>query len=186
MSWRLLFSRDARHLRILLVLVVTTGAGTLYVRSQMIPAGFGKHGPYRPAALNEIASQPSVLQSDAACLKCHTNVQEERAESPHQAVRCLHCHGNGRTHIVEATSAAEAPGYLITAAKEWDGDFRSQIDLFISQDRAVCLSCHTSVVGMPDSFCSIDVEEHLEEQGAEEIMNRNVCFECHEGHSPGL
>jgi hypothetical protein len=186
MSWRLIFSRDTRHLRILIVLVVAASVGALYVRSQMIPEGFGEHGPYRPAALTEIASQCSVLQSDAACLKCHTNVQEERAESPHQAVRCLHCHGNGRTHIAEATSALESPEYLITAAEEWDGDFRTQIDLFVTQDRAVCMSCHRSVVGMPDSFRSINLEEHLEEQGAEEITNRNVCFECHEGHSPGL
>jgi hypothetical protein len=39
---------------------------------------------------------------------------------------------------------------------------------------------------MPEAFRSINVAEHLEEQGAEDIAGGNVCFECHEGHSPGL
>jgi hypothetical protein len=183
---RLIFSRDTRHLRILMLFLVGGGVGALFLHSQMVPEGFGDTGPYRAAALAEIASQPSILLSDAVCLKCHTDVQEERAESPHQAVSCLHCHGNGAEHVAAAVRAAESPDYPIPAAQEWDGDFLTHTDLFITQDRATCLSCHTSVVGMPDSFRSINVAEHLEEQGAEEINSRNVCFECHEGHSPGL
>lgn len=186
MNWRLAFSRDMRHLRILLALIIGGAAGALYVRSQIIPTGFGKLGPYRPRALAEIASHPSVVHSDKTCLQCHASVGEERAESPHKAVHCLHCHGNGRKHIKEAVRAAQSPEYTITEASEWDGNFRTEIDLFVTQDRDTCLSCHTSVVGMPESFRSINTEEHLEEQGADEFESRNVCFECHEGHSPGL
>jgi len=185
-NWKLIFSRNTRHLRILMLLIFTGGGGAFFVRSQMIPADYGQDGPFRHAALAQIAAHPSVLQSDTTCLKCHTNVEEERSESPHAAVRCLHCHGNGKQHIAEATKAAEFPEHAIPSAKKWDGDFRTHTDLFITHDRATCLSCHTSVVGMPESFLSINVAEHLEEQGAEEINSKNVCFECHEGHSPGL
>ena len=186
MNPRLLLSRHTRHLRILVLLITVGGASAMFVRSQMIPEAFGELGPYRAAALEQIASQPSLLSSDTSCLKCHSHVQEERAESPHKAVRCMHCHGNGREHIAAAIKAADSPGHAIPPAGEWDGDFHSKMDLFITQDRATCLSCHTSVVGMPGSFRSIDVAQHLEEQGAENINGRNVCFECHTGHSPGI
>ncbi|MDG1895623.1 MAG: hypothetical protein P8J37_11995 [Fuerstiella sp.] len=186
MNWRLIFSRHTRHLRILAFLVIAGGAGAMFVRSQMVPTDYGQRGPYRTSALAEIASQPSVLQSDTTCLKCHTDVEEERSESPHAAVRCFHCHGNGRQHIADAEKAAEFPEHQIPEAKEWDGYFRAHTDLFITHNRATCLSCHTSVVGMPEAFRSINVAEHLEEQGAEDIAGGNVCFECHEGHSPGL
>jgi len=186
MNSRLLLSRHTRHLRILVVLIVVGGAGAFLVRSQMIPEAYGDRGPYRSAALGQIAALPVRLTSDATCLKCHANVQEERAESPHQAVRCMHCHGNGHEHIAAATIAATSPDHAIAPAAEWDGDFHSKQDLFITQDRATCLSCHTSVVGMPSSFRSIDVGRHLEEQGAENVNDKNVCFECHTGHSPGI
>ncbi len=183
---RLLMSRHTRHLRVLVVLIVVGSAGAFAVRSQMIPEAYGDRGPYRSAALEQIASLPTKLTSDTTCLKCHSNVQDERAESPHQAVLCMHCHGNGHEHIAAATEAAASPGHTIPPAAEWDGDFHSTLDLFITRDRATCLSCHTAVVGMPSGFRSIDVAKHLEEQGAENVNDRNVCFECHTGHSPGI
>jgi len=186
MNWKLLFARDTRHLRILAALIIVGGVGAVLLRNHFVPASYGQHGPYRGAALQEIATRPSVLQTDATCLKCHENVQEERAESPHGAVRCTHCHGIGRNHVAQARQAAESPDHPIAPAEEWDGDFLTQIDLFITHDRAICLSCHEAVVGMPTDFRSINVAAHLEDQGAEEPKSRNVCFECHEGHSPGL
>ena len=183
---RLLLSRHTRHLRVLAFLMTVGGAGALFVRSQLVPKAFGDRGPYRAAALEQIASQPSRLSSDSDCLTCHSKVQEERAESPHKAVLCMHCHGNGHEHIAAAIKAAGTPGQVIPPAGEWDGSFHTKMDLFITQDRATCLSCHTSVVGMPSSFRSIDVAKHLEEQGAENVKDRNVCFECHTGHSPGI
>jgi hypothetical protein len=186
MNQRLVFSRDVRHLHILVFLIVAGGGGALFVRSKMIPADFGDRGPYRAAAIAEIAAQPSVLQPDTSCLTCHTSVHEERAESPHREVACMHCHGNGREHIAAASIAAVSPDHTIPPASDWDGDFRTDVDLFITQNRAACLSCHEAVVGMPETFRSINVAEHLEEQGADDVDGPNVCFECHEGHSPGL
>ena len=186
MNSRLLWSRHTRHLRVLVFLITVGGAGAMFVRSQLVPKAYGDRGPYRAAALEQIASQPSRLSADADCLKCHSKVQEERAESPHKAVLCMHCHGNGHEHIAAAIKAAGTPGDVIPPAGEWDGDFHTKMDLFITQDRATCLSCHTSVVGMPSSFRSIDVVKHLEEQGAENVNDKNVCFECHAGHSPGI
>ena len=175
------FLRDTRHLWILFLLIALVGAGSLAARNRAVPETFGEFGPYRGAALREIASRPMKLQADHVCLECHSDVGDERAESIHKAVGCIHCHGPGLKHVAEA-KAGEAP----TAAGEWDGDFLTSMDLYITDNRKACLVCHEQVVGMPEAFRKINVTEHLEEQGAEEIKSARLCFECHEGHSPGL
>jgi hypothetical protein len=186
MNWTLMFSRDTRHLRILAFLLLVSGAAAMGVRQQFVPASFGEYGPYSGDALRENLDRPMLVSSDAKCLKCHESVGEQRAESPHQTVACMHCHGLGDEHIKHAEMAALSSDHEIPAAVEWDGDFKTQVDFYISHDKASCLACHQKVVGMPDSFRSINVAEHLEEQRASEPMSKNVCFECHDGHSPGL
>jgi nitrate reductase cytochrome c-type subunit len=88
--------------------------------------------------------------------------------------------------MAHAEKAAADPSVTIEKAKPWDGDFFTTLDLFITKDRATCLSCHEKVVGMPANFRSIDVKSHLADQGAENIDSPDVCFECHTGHSPGI
>jgi hypothetical protein len=134
--------------------------------------------------LAEEAAIRSVFQSDATCHECHEDVKEERAESLHQSVRCFHCHGVGREHVAQARRAAETPDAEIDPAQEWDGDFMTDIDLYVTNNRKTCLVCHESKVGMPADFRQIVVAEHLEEQGASEPESVEVCFECHDGHDP--
>lgn len=188
MNWKLLISRDSRHLWIMLFLVVAGGWGFLWVRGQMVPETFGQQGPYRAAALDEIKAKPSVLLADAVCLKCHTEVGKERHESLHKAVSCFHCHGLGREHVEQARKvelarkAGKSKGLTIPPAKKWDGNFRTHIDLYITKDKATCVACHEARVGMPAKFKKINIAEHLKEQEAEEPKSRESCFECHGGH----
>ena len=179
----LAFLRDTRHLLVLLLLIAAGGAGFMYIRGEMIPESYGQIGPYRAAALGEIAARPSGIMADATCLKCHADVGEERAGTLHEAVGCIHCHGLGREHVAEARRAAETSGVEVSPAKKWDGNFLTDIDLYITKDRATCMACHQAVVGMPKDFKKINIAEHLEEQGAEEPTSRETCFECHEGHN---
>jgi hypothetical protein len=178
----LTFFRDTGHLWILLILLVAGGGGFLWARAQMIPESYGERGPYRGDALHEVAAKPMVLQADKVCLECHTDVGEERAGTLHEAVRCIHCHGLANDHVAVARKAADGAELSVPAAAEWDGDFMTHIDLYITQDRATCVVCHESRVGMPEDFKKIIVAEHLEEMGAEEPASRQVCFECHGGH----
>ncbi|MFO0975580.1 MAG: hypothetical protein U0996_04240 [Planctomycetaceae bacterium] len=183
MSERISIFRDTRHLQILAVLIAAAGAGAFWVRGQLVPPDWGKSGPYRESALAQIASDPHILTADNKCLKCHESVHEERKDSPHVAVRCMHCHGNGHEHM----KVAEKGDYKKPETPAaWDNKFPSKVDLFVTKDRAICLSCHMKVLGMPESFKSIDVAKHLEEQGAENVASPEVCFECHTGHSPGI
>ena len=182
MNWKLIFSRDALHLWIVFFLIVAGGSVFLWAQSRLVPETFGQQGPYRAAALDEIAAKPSVFLADAVCLKCHAEVGEERAESLHKAVSCFHCHGLGREHVAQARKSAKSPGLSVAPAKKWDGNFMTHIDLYITKDKATCLVCHEDTVGMPKDFKKINVAKHLEEQEAEKPNSRESCFECHGGH----
>ncbi|MBQ17260.1 MAG: hypothetical protein CMJ65_09060 [Planctomycetaceae bacterium] len=190
MNWKQLFLRDGRHLRILACALIALGVVTYLVQGQMIPETFGDLGPYRAAALEELKSRPSVLQSDATCLKCHDHVGEERAESPHKSVGCLHCHGIGRKHVEIARRAEKSEEIEIPAVEEWDGNPLTKVDLYVAHNKQACLSCHGAVVGMPEAFRKIVVADHLEEVGAlddldeETIKSKGVCLECHGNHDP--
>lgn len=177
------FIRDTRHLAVLAMLIAAIATGFFLIRPRMIPETYGQVGPYREAALAELAERPSVLQGDAVCLKCHDKVGAERAESLHKVVRCIHCHGLGVQHVAEAEKAATSPDAKPSPAQPWDGNFQTSIDLYVTKDRATCLSCHEEVVGMPKAFRKINVKSHLEEQGASEPESRETCFECHGGHN---
>lgn len=179
-----LWSPDTRHLRILLVLIVLLGTAVSLVRSQLVPASFGVHGPYRDQALADAKSRPSRFQADATCLSCHESVREERAEAVHSVVGCVHCHGLGTEHVKLARRAVQSPdeSLAIPPAAEWDGDFLTSLDLYVTQDRATCLVCHRSTPGMPSDFQQINIAEHLRDNEASEPTSRGVCFECHGGH----
>ncbi len=174
--------RNTRHVWLLLFLILIGGVGFQAVRTGLVPETFGQQGPYRAAALATLASQPSVFPADQVCHECHSDVQEERAESLHAAVACVHCHGFGREHIAVARRVADSPGEAIPPATPWDRKFPTDVDLFVTKDCDTCLVCHEDVVGMPEEFQKIDVAEHLEEMGAEEPEDRETCFECHGGH----
>ena len=178
------YIRDVRHLLILLGLILAAGTGMQFFRTALVPESFGQLGPYRADALVTIAAQESRFPSDDKCHVCHEDVQEERAESLHAAVSCVHCHGLGQQHIAQAEKLAASPDQneTVSPAQAWDGQFPSAVDLFITQDRTTCLVCHETIVGMPSEFRQIDVTAHLEEQGADEPDSRETCFECHGGH----
>ncbi len=181
------FFSETRHLWFLCLLLVFCGGILLAIRSQLVPATFGdrsgRYGPYRHAALAELRAKASVLISDSVCHQCHQDIAKERAGAKHKTVRCIHCHGLSQKHVVAARTAAATPGTVIPSAEEWDGNFLTKVDLYITRDRATCLVCHGSVVGMPEGFQKIQLAEHLEDMGAEEPESRNVCFECHGGHN---
>jgi len=173
---------DTRHLWRLFGLLAVTGFAGLVGRSLLVPRDFGEQGPYRTSALADNAAQPSLFPSDASCHACHETVQHERAGTAHEAVRCAHCHGYGTEHVRLATAAKNDPSATIPKAVPWDGDFLMKLDLSMTKDRRICLSCHQTAVGMPADFKKIDVAVHLEEQGASEPLSLETCFECHGGH----
>ena len=180
------FLWEIRHLWILMLLIGGVGVGAVMVRNRLVPETYGdkwgRYGPYRVAALEQLAAHPSRLVPQATCEQCHTDVQEERDGTLHEDVACTSCHGLGRNHVTQALQAEENPDIEIDPPGEWDGDLMTKMDLFKAPHRSMCLSCHESVVGMPSRFAQIIVAEHLEEQEASEPEAVDVCFECHGYH----
>ncbi len=182
MTWKQPFSRDTRHLWILTLLILGGVVVSLVTRNYLVPESFGQLGPYRADALGEIAAQPSILQADTVCLECHVTVKKERADLPHEAVMCAHCHGVGRIHAAQARKAKETEGMSVDPAGKWDGDFLTTMDLYTAKRRTTCLVCHEAVIGKPDDFLLIDVAEPLVDTDAEKPDSPNVCLECHGAH----
>lgn len=183
MSWDRLFSRDGQHLVVLAGLLVVGGVAFKVTTLQLVPDTFGDQGPYRAAALGELSGKKRLLMpSDAQCLSCHADVGEERKDALHKAVRCFHCHGVGTAHMEETRKAEGQPGATYRPAEQWDGNFLTKQDLYITKDRKACLVCHEAIVGMPEDMQQIVVVEHLKEEEAEHPEKADVCFECHGGH----
>ncbi len=173
---------DTRHLWALGAFLAAVGLVGMVVRRELLPDDFGRQGPYRTSALADVAAQPSRFPSDATCHACHESVHEERAGKAHEAVRCAHCHGLGVEHVALARNRVADPATILPPAAEWDGNYLTSLDLWVTKDRAICLSCHEAVTGMPADFKKIEVDAHLEEQGASEPLSKETCFECHGGH----
>ena len=147
--------RDYVHvLRMALVFAVAT-ASFLIWRAWMVPADFGVYGHYRAGAITEIAARTPVYAGQAECVACHDQVQQERVAGRHGAIACEACHGPLGQH---------ARG-------------ESDVAPIRPSTRGVCLTCHTSRVGMPAAFPKVIVNEH---------SDAGPCTDCHKAHTPGV
>lgn len=147
--------RDYEHvLRMAALFAIGIGAFLTW-RSWMVPSDFGVYGHYRAGAVEAAAMRPSHYAGQAACIDCHSDVQQVRATGRHAGVACEACHGPLRAHATGETDVAPIR----------------------PSPRAVCLSCHTALLGMPATFPKVVVNEHSE---------AGPCTECHAAHAPAL
>jgi hypothetical protein len=124
-------------------------------RSWMVPADFGVYGHYRAGAITDAAARPSHYAGQATCVVCHDEVQQVRVGGRHAGIACEACHGPLAPHARAETDVAPIR----------------------PSTRGVCLTCHTSRVGMPKAFPKIVVNDHSE---------AGPCSDCHEPHAPGV
>jgi hypothetical protein len=124
-------------------------------RAWMVPADFGTYGHFRAGAIVEAAARTPRFAGQASCVDCHSEVQQLRVAGSHKGVACEACHGPLGEHARgESSSAPIRPS-----------------------SRGVCLTCHTSRIGMPAAFPKVIVNEHSES---------GPCTDCHASHSPGI
>jgi hypothetical protein len=84
--------------------------------------------------------RPSRYAGQAACIDCHTDVQQVRSTGRHVIVACEACHGPLGAHAIGETDVAPIR----------------------PSPRAICLTCHTARLGMPATFPKVIVNEHSE------------------------
>jgi hypothetical protein len=123
-------------------------------RSWMVPDDFGVYGHYRAGAIADAAIRTPGYAGQASCVECHDDVQQVRLTDKHATVSCEACHGPLGRHARSETDVAPIR----------------------PSPRAVCLTCHTDVTGMPAAFPRVIVNEH---------SDAGPCTECHKAHAPG-
>jgi hypothetical protein len=146
--------KDAEHLVRVAALFLAGIVVFLALQRLLVPEGFGRFGHYRPGALMDNRGRPLVFAGHAACEECHTDVAAAKAKGRHARPACEACHGALAAHAADPSIKPARP----------DG-------------RAVCLRCHTALVGRPASFPQIDVADHAPE---------GACIDCPSAHDPGL
>ena len=141
--------------RIIIVFIILIG-GMLVLKFLLTPDSWREYGPYRGAALCEIADQqPHYLGKDD-CAMCHDSIAEMYFEGPHKAVQCEVCHGPGYQHA--------------------DDQDANHMEIPKGSDQ--CIKCHQfNPAKSPDIIKQIDPIEHSEDED---------CINCHNPHMPLL
>lgn len=184
-----MFSKDTRHLAILVGLLLLGALGYVGLRGVFVPASWGEvgNGKFRGDALKEEMARPAKLMGRDTCLSCHDKVKDSFGESGHAKLTCASCHGYGTEHVVKCkdakpgTKCFERPKDSSVAPAQLKG-----VDLYLAKHKDTCLTCHQKLVGRAKTFKQIDVKAHLDEQGPPEAPESPaVCFECHSNpHDP--
>lgn len=113
-------------------------AGFILMRHLLVPADYGKYGPYRASAVDEIASQPIKYSGHDVCEDCHDDVVAKKKMSYHLDVACEVCHGPAAAHTQDP-----------------DGN-----QLPAPRGRGYCPLCHEYLPSRPTGFPQIVSEAH--------------------------
>jgi hypothetical protein len=126
----------------------------LVLRHFLVPATFGKYGPYRAAAMDDYSSIPIHYAGQQACFECHQDIEDMKAQDVHSGIHCETCHGPGQKHAESGEAA----------------------DILRPSGREFCGSCHAvNAARKKETIAQIDPEKHN--------IGKN-CIECHNPHQP--
>lgn len=148
------------HLVRLASLIVVGMIVAAFARSQFIPATFGRDGPYRASAIDEIVAQDPLYLGNATCNECHKKQVAEYAKGKHHEINCETCHGPARGHLTTA---------------------KTRVALEVDKTEKLCLGCHDKVVGKPATFKQVNLEEHRKKK---DFDKDTKCSDCHKPHNP--
>jgi len=153
----------ARHVfRAVLVLVVALAAVSIG-RGFLVPRSYGLHGPYRYDNVKEQMAVRAPRHGGAAsCAPCHAEKAAKRTAGAHRNVSCEICHAPLSRHVAEGKRTEAMP---------------------IDRSYLLCARCHRKVLGRPEKFPQVALEQHLSEMGAGPAEGK-VCLDCHDPHSP--
>ncbi len=121
----------------------------LVARHFLRPASFGQYGFYRGASLAESAAFPIHYAGQTACLECHQDIEDLKAQNRHSGIRCEICHGPGAKHI----ETSDAKDIIKPKGREFCGKCHQKEaarrgDVIVQQDLAThnpgkdCIECH--------------------------------------------
>lgn len=138
----------AKGLAIVAIASIAIGTGLF-----LATAAYGAFGGGR-AAVNaqSWALRPMRIAPDG-CVACHPAQAAQQASNKHAGVDCQTCHGPAGAH------PGSDPEAVVEISKP---------------SAAVCVQCHTQVVGRPAGFGQIDPATHW--------GGSTLCLRCHDPH----
>jgi hypothetical protein len=123
-------------------------------RHYLIPDTFGKYGPYRAAAMDDYSLLEIHYAGQKACLECHQDVEDLKAQDVHSEIHCETCHGPGQKHVESGEAA----------------------DILKPTGREFCGNCHSlNAAKNKNAIIQINLKEHYTDKN---------CIECHNAHQP--
>jgi hypothetical protein len=122
----------------LAIVAVALLAGLAVARIVLVPETFGDLGPYRAAAIDEIAAQRIRFAGHLVCADCHADMVALLQPARHGTVACEVCHGPAEAHT-----------------RDFVNNVPSE-----PRDRGHCPVCHGYNPSRPTGFAQIDEETH--------------------------
>lgn len=132
--------REWEHLLRLAALFAAGIAVFVVVRLLLVPADYGRLGPYRAGAIAQNRTRAIAYAGEVACVACHTDVEELRKTNAHARVSCESCHGPLAAHADDPAVAVVRP-----------------------DPRATCAVCHRPNAAKPPGFATVVFAEHADE-----------------------
>ncbi len=147
------------------LLLVFAGIIALVVIGRMIilPDSWGEYGYYRGDYVDEEASRAMVYGTNDSCRNCHEEVYDMKRAGVHKRLSCEICHAPVSEHVLNDKKFADMP------VKKGE------------PQRELCLTCHQSAQGRPETFAMIQFPKHLEDQ---KVKTTHECNRCHTVHAP--
>lgn len=137
-----------KHIRRLLLVIVTTGVALFAAKLLLTDTSFGRFGHYRADSVPEIASQSVRLKSIAYCQQCHAGRVNFWKQGVHHTVKCEVCHGLAAGHPENRPMPLP------------------------KQTVSLCGSCHEALPARPaTSIKQVVIKEHMGEQACIECHN---------------
>lgn len=126
----------------------------LLLRNFLVPDTFGDYSFYRGASLLENEQKDILYSGRKACIECHQDIEDSKAQDAHADITCEACHGPGQKHVISGNTA----------------------DIFRPSGREFCGHCHErNAAKQQSAIFQIDLSQHN--------AGKN-CTDCHNAHQP--
>jgi len=143
--------KDSAHLLPLVAVFVLGAVAFVALRAAVIPKSFGRYGPFRGDAIQDITRQPLAYAGHEVCEGCHPDVLELKSKGVHAHINCESCHGPLAKHADDPASVVPVKPDVAT----------------------LCVRCHSENIAKPSSFPQVDAKEHTQGQLC------NTCHQPH-------
>lgn len=157
-----------KHLWRVAILLIVAGVCGITGRHFLVPPTFGEQGFFRAGSLEEHMSKPVVHGTRTSCNACHSEVATTTLAGKHAGLSCETCHAPESKHVANGAKTADMPS---------------------TKTGAQCAFCHARLRARPEAQQQIDFNDHLiklEVASPGDVIPEDVCYTCHDPHSPSL